>query len=333
MLDERWSQEAEEIGEALRHTLSRESSIARVRAAEATPDGRDPGLERQLQALGLNELPPDPVIAARVAYELGRAIAPTAFVESMPALLMLRLPDVGYGFEGDVPAALQKVALRDDGGVLVCDLKGPSARSAAGDWLVRPDRVATAVRAADREAADRMRRTMRLVDSARLIGAGQSALQIGVSYARERLAGGRLIGAYQAVSHQLVNAAIALEGAELLLRKSAFTALEAAGGDGAPSQIFAALLRAKAVQSARLAATTSHQVMGGNGFALDYDCQLFSRRIRNWSGRLAPPGPELVDVARTVLDRRQRDQVRWLWQHERGLDIPQWAKAGDRTDR
>jgi hypothetical protein len=331
MLDERWSEDADEIGEALRRTLSKASSIARVRSAETTPDGRDPELESQLQALGLIDLPPDPVIAARVAYELGRAIAPTAFVESMPALLMLRLSDVGYGFEGDVPAALQRVALRDESGVLVCDLEGSIARSAAGDWLIRPDRSATAVRVADTATADRMRRMMRLVDSARLIGAGQSALQIGVSYARERIAGGRVIGAYQAVSHQLVNAAIALEGAELLLRKSAFTALEEAGGDGAPSQVFAALLRAKAVHAARLAATTSHQVMGGNGFALDYDCQLFSRRIRNWSGRLAPPGSELVAVARTMLDRRQRDQVRWLWQHERGLDIPKWAKVSDST--
>jgi hypothetical protein len=330
VLDERWSDDAEEIGEALRRTLSKESSIERVRLAEKAPAGRDPALERQLQTFGLADLPPDPVIAARIAYELGRAIAPTAFVESMPALLLLGLRDVGYGFEGDVPAALGRVALRDDTGVLICDLTGPSARSTAGDWLVRPAPAANSEHIGDPATAERMRRMIRLVDSARLIGAGDSVLQLSVAYAGDRVAGGRVIGAYQAVSHMLVNAAIALAGAELLLRKAAFTALEVAGGDGAPSAVFAALLRAKAVQAARLAATTSHQVMAGNGFTLEYDCQLFSRRIRSWSGRLAPPGPDLIAVARRMLDRQHREQVRWLWQNEQGVDIPDWAKVSDR---
>ena len=41
MLDERWSDDAEQIGEALRKLLSAESTPERVRAAEAAPDGRD----------------------------------------------------------------------------------------------------------------------------------------------------------------------------------------------------------------------------------------------------------------------------------------------------
>ena len=330
MLDERWSEEAAEIGDGLRRMLAQESSIARVRAAEARPDGRDPELEAQLEAFGLGELPPDPELAARVAYELGRAIAPTAFVESMPALLVLGKAGVAYGFEGDAPAALARVAVRDHEGVWLQELTGPKARSAAGDWLVRPQGVGSRERAGSPDEADRMWRLMRLVDSARLIGAGQSVLDVGVAYAKERVAGGRVIGSYQAVSHKLVNAAIALEGAELLLRKAAYTALPGAGGEGAPTRIFASFLRAKAVQAARLAATTTHQVMGGYGFTLEYDCQLYSRRIRNWSGRLSSPRADLAEVARTLLTAEGRDQARWLWQHERGLDIPDWAKTSDR---
>ena len=76
MLDERWSQDADQIGEALRRMLSTESSIARVRSAENTPDGRDLELESQLRALGLIDLPPDPVIAAGAASTLDRIHAP-----------------------------------------------------------------------------------------------------------------------------------------------------------------------------------------------------------------------------------------------------------------
>ena len=45
--------------------------------------------------------------------------------------------------------------------------------------------------------------------------------------------------------------------------------------------------------------------------------------------RLGPTGPELADVARTLLDPARRDGVRWLWQHEQGVAVPRWARDLD----
>ena len=101
------------------------------------------------------------------------------------------------------------------------------------------------------------------------------------------------------------------------------------GGDGAPSWEFATMVWAKSVQTGRHVATAVHQCMGGYGFATEYDCQLFSRRIRSWSMRLGDPGPELAELARRLLDPAQRDAVSHLWNHDRGVPIPRWARELD----
>jgi alkylation response protein AidB-like acyl-CoA dehydrogenase len=140
---------------------------------------------------------------------------------------------------------------------------------------------------------------------------------------------GRPVGAFQAVAHRLADAATALEGTALLVRKAAWVADADQGGDGAPSWEFATMAWAKSVQTGRHVATAVHQCMGGYGFATEYDCQLFSRRIRSWSMRLGDPGLELAELARRLLDPGQRDAVSHLWNHDRGVPIPRWARELD----
>lgn len=329
-MDERWSEETEEVAQALRKMLRTESAPARVRAAEDAPDGRDLALETALAAFGLAEIAGDPALLARAAFELGRALTPATFVETTPARVVLGRDGVAYGFEGDTPAALGLVAVRaDDGGVCIDRVRAAPRRTAAGDWLMRHTPTGQGERVGDAVAADKMWRLMRLVDSARLIGASEALLELGVAYAKERVQFGKPIGAFQAVAHRLVDARIALDGADLLLRKAANVSGSALGGDGAPATPFAIMLRAKAVQTARRVAASVHQVFGGNGFSLDYDCQLYSRRLRGWAMRLGRPGPELAALARIMLDPAQRDRIRWLWHHDTGLPLPRWAREAD----
>lgn len=329
MLDERWSGEAEEVGVALRKLLAQESSIARVRAAEASEDGTDAALDKALLDFGLNEPPDEPELLARVAFELGRAIAPTTWVESAPALLVCGEAQTAYGFEGDTPAALARIALATSDGVRLENLKGERRRTAAGDFLVRHISGGEGRHIGDAAAGDKMRRLMRLLDSARLVGAAEAMLEYGVEYAKQREQFGKPIGAFQAVAHRLVNARVAIDAADLLVRKAAFVAGAGGAGDGAPPWIFATMARARAVESARLVADNVHQVFGGAGFALECDCQLYSRRIRNWALRLSRPGPELADLARNLLDASKREGVRGLWHFDQGMPLPRWARQAD----
>jgi hypothetical protein len=328
-MDERWTDEAQEIGAALRDLLEGECPRTRVRKAEASTDGRDHALETALEAFGLWEAPNDPAVLARMAFEIGRSLAPIAFVETVPAQRFLGLPSTAYGAEGDVPAQAERVLVKHAAGLAVQVLEGPARRSSAGDFLVSPRPRPNAECVADAAVARRIARLIRLLDAARLVGAGHALLDIGVDYAKERRQSGRAIGAYQAVSHPLVNASIALEGAELLLRKAAYTATPEAGGDGAHSPEFAWMVRAKAVQAARFTAKIVHQAMGGYGVALDYDCQLYARRIASWSRRLGRPEKDLADLGRRLLDPATRADVAHLWHHRQGLPLPRWAAEAD----
>lgn len=329
MIDERWSEDVTEIADALAKMLAIESANEKVRKAEDEHGGIDPALSAQLEAFGLDQLEGEPELFARIAFELGKSLASVAFVETMPVLALTGKAGVSLGFSGPVPSVNRLVAVRDGDAVRIEELNGDLRRSAAGDGLVFHQVTGKGEVIGDAALADRLQRYADLVDAARLVGAGQAALAYGVDYASQREQFGKIISTYQGVSHRLARVAGDLDAAELLVRKAAFTASTAHGGDGAPPQHFAIMVRAKAIQAARFAATNVHQVLGGNGFAMEYDVQLYSRRIRSWAMRGRRSGPDLAELGRMVLDPAKRDAMAMLWHYEKGIQLPRWAQEAD----
>ena len=104
MLDERWSPDVEEVAVALRRMLESECTPERVRQAEARPGARDEALEKQLDEFGIDALEGDTELFARVAYELGRVLAPTAHVECMPVLALTGRANIAWAPQGLAPA-------------------------------------------------------------------------------------------------------------------------------------------------------------------------------------------------------------------------------------
>ena len=99
-----------------------------------------------------------------------------------------------------------------------------------------------------------------------------------------------------------------------------------AATDGAVPIFAAVMAAAKARAAARQAAATVHQALGGYGFTIEADCQLYSRRIRAWSATMPDPGPCLAQLARTLADPASRDEISDLWQFDRGFNLPRWAR-------
>ena len=333
MIDERWSQDIEEIGDALRRVLAAECTPEVVRNSEASADGRCELLERHLREFGLDEVEGEADLFARVAYELGRALAPLSYVEQMPVQALCGRSRVALGFQGFVPANAIEVANRRFDGVFVKPVTGRPEKTAAGDYLVRCLDDASGEKLGDCILADRLERFERLVGAARIVGAGQALLRYGADYAGEREQFGKIIGQFQGVAHRLADVAGALDAAELLVRKAAFAAMPQNGGDGAPPKHFAIMVWAKAVEAGRFAATIVHQTFGGNGFSVEYDVQLYSRRIRSWAMRGPRPGPQLAELARIVLDPKLRDEMAMLWQFEKGMPLPRWAREADEISK
>jgi len=328
MLDDRWGDEETELADGLRALLAKECTTTVVREAEHAHDGRSAALEARLQAFGLAELPPTPAVLAAVAWELGRALVPVPFVETAAVRAVLAI-DAAYGLEGVVPASVARAVVADADGIALATVEAEAARrTTAGDFLAPVGRPA-GERVGGLDESDRLRRLVRLLASARVVGAADALLALGVDYVKRREQFGRPVGAFQAVAHRLADAATAVDGTALLVRKAAWVADEAQRGDGAPSPVFATMAWAKAVETGRHVATAVHQCMGGYGFAIEYDCQLFTRRIRSWSMRLGDPGAELAELARVLLDPPRRDVVTHLWHHDLGVPVPRWSQELD----
>jgi alkylation response protein AidB-like acyl-CoA dehydrogenase len=109
---------------------------------------------------------------------------------------------------------------------------------------------------------------------AETVGTGQKALDMAVSYAKERVQFGKPIGSFQAVKHKCVDMMVQVENARSLTYYAAWTVDEnvAEAGQAVPM--------AKAYCSDMCKTVTSEaiQVHGGIGFTWEHDMHLFYRR-------------------------------------------------------
>ena len=259
------------IVEAFDAFFTRESSPARVRAAE--PAGFDASLWRALVDVGGPGIAVAPELgggggslldAALVAEQHGRRLAPAPLVESSVSLRMLaECGDLGRAtisrvLEGGevltlalhpaqsgiahlVPwGAVADLVIVLDGDALL--LVQPTSRlpqvglgaEALGEISTADPRVVELARGADATAhLERALDEWRVLKAAALVGLAGEALALAVAYVRQRHQFGRPIGSFQALAHGLVDVATAVDGARLLACEAAW-ALDAGQGPSGP---------------------------------------------------------------------------------------------------
>src|SRR5690606_20784333 len=113
--------------------------------------------------------------------------------------------------------------------------------------------------------------------AARAVGAARHIHDISVAYARERQAFGRPIGGFQAIAHDLAEAAVAIEGCRTLVHQAAWL-----HDRGRPFQAIAAMAKLQACSMFRRVSALGVQVHGGIGYTVEADPQLFYRRAKQW---------------------------------------------------
>lgn len=323
MFDERWPPEAEELGEALAAVLAKYCTPDALRALDGGDEsaaGHLEPLDQALDEFGLWELPADPYLLTRAAVTLGAHLAPVPFVSAIPALVVLGEQGVANGVDRPVvPAALSRVAVAAGSGIAVSPVRGEARRSVAGEKVVLVEDLE--IQAADGDI-DAMRAWGFLLESAQLVGAAHALIRYGVDYVSDRRQFGVPVGSFQGVAHPLADVATAVQAADLLTRHAAYLA----AADATVPLFAAAMAAAKSRSASRQAAAVVHQALGGYGFTIEADCQLYSRRIRAWSAAMPDPAPWLADLARTLADPATRDRVTDLWQFDRGFTLPRWAR-------
>lgn len=259
--------------------------------------------------------------SALIAELAGRSLAPVPFVEAVVAARLIASVDPALGSELAGGAALATIALRpfhagratavpagavadyvvglDDDRLVLArqDGSGVHEMNIGGLPLgTCPMNDVVAELAAGPQARsllDRACDEWRCLTAATVAGAGARTVEIAVAYANEREQFGRPIGSFQAIAHGLADAATDLAGARLLVREAAWTL------DGSPA---AAPARSRmalvfAAAAANRAARRALHDHGGYGFMLEYDIQLYYRRIRSWPMPIGSQHSELAALA------------------------------------
>jgi alkylation response protein AidB-like acyl-CoA dehydrogenase len=332
MFDLGLSNEQEQLQSAYRGLFERECSTEVVRSSEET--GFSPALWARVGELGGVDMSlPEAaggagglfLDAVLVSEVIGASVVPVPLAESVAATRLLAALDTDparrllaevlasgepvtlsprpavEGRLGWVPAGLvADVVLARDGDRVIAqrgDAPTPFPNN-LGALPVADRRVtADAVElAAGPEAAaafaDAVLEWHGLV-AAQSVGAGKRAVEIGVAYTTDRYAFGVPIASFQTIAHRLADAATALDGAQLLARKAAW-AIDSRTDRWRPLVQMALVGADEAAQKAVDEVLHFH---GGYGFMLEYDIQLYFRRIKAWSLQVGDRRKELESVA------------------------------------
>jgi alkylation response protein AidB-like acyl-CoA dehydrogenase len=326
------SEEQEALRDVFAAFFERECPSARVRAAE--PSGFDPDLWRRLAdmravAMGLPESAGGDgaglVELSLMAEEFGLRAAPVPLIEAVVAARLLAREandELEVVAEAASGARLVTFALHRGPGL---QLVPGAAVADAVVGLVHDELVLSAIgshaapvsnqgyapvawwdlggRSADRvlicsgedavASFDQARREWKLLMAAALVGMARAALEIGVDHARSRVAFGVPIGTFQAVSHPLADVAMAVETARRLVHKAAWFA------DHEPqtNRHLVPMAYLYAEESAMQAATVGVHVLGGVGFTVESDEQLYFRRVKGWTLVAGDPKATLAEIA------------------------------------
>jgi acyl-CoA dehydrogenase len=114
------------------------------------------------------------------------------------------------------------------------------------------------------------------------VGIGSRAVEMAIAYIGEREQFGKKIGTYQAVSHPVVDAYVAVELARSLAYWAAFCI---ATGD-LQADVACAAANAQATEAAVRACETSIQVHGGIGFTFEHPLHRYYKRALELEGAL-----------------------------------------------
>lgn len=126
----------------------------------------------------------------------------------------------------------------------------------------------------------------RIMNGANCSGALSGILEDMVAYARERMAFGKPLGQFQAVQHMIADTYMGLEIARLLTYKAAWLK-----DQGRECGVESTMAKIVASEVCFAGADRGMQILGGYGYAMEYDMQRYWRDMRLY--RVAPINNEM----------------------------------------
>ena len=110
---------------------------------------------------------------------------------------------------------------------------------------------------------------------AEMAGLSGRALNLSLDYAKERIAFGHPIGAYQSIQHRCADMLVDLDGARLITYRAAWKIAE-----GIPADADVAIAKAWVSQASRRIMKSAHQIHGAIGFTEDHILHYYTKKAR-----------------------------------------------------
>jgi alkylation response protein AidB-like acyl-CoA dehydrogenase len=129
------------------------------------------------------------------------------------------------------------------------------------------------------------------------VGIGSRVTELAVAYASEREQFGRKIGSYQAISHSIVDAYVAVELGRSLAYRAAWCVAE----DDEQAELAALAAKAQATEAAVLACEKSIQAHGGIGFTWEHPLHRYYKRALRLESRLGYGRELRAEIAASLL--------------------------------
>ena len=130
------------------------------------------------------------------------------------------------------------------------------------------------------------------------VGGSERALEMAIEYAKERVQFDRPIGSFQGVAHPIADMATEIDGSKVVTYEAAW-----ARDTGKPTApLLAAMAKYQAADAFKRTTKVGQQVLGGIGFTLEIDMQLYFRRAKQLEITWWNPAFLEERIARAELD-------------------------------
>lgn len=133
---------------------------------------------------------------------------------------------------------------------------------------------------------------------AQMVGAARKDSEMAIEYAKNRVAFGRPIGAFQSVQHICADMIIWIDGAQLLTYEALWKM-----DQGLPAGVEVSQAKAFCNDKCQAAVRYSQVLHGGMGFMMEFDLHLWYRRVSAWTMRLGTSYEHRARVARALIDQ------------------------------
>ena len=132
---------------------------------------------------------------------------------------------------------------------------------------------------------------------AQMVGAARKDVEMAVEYAKQRVAFGRPIGAFQSIQHLCADMVVWVDGGQLLTYEALWRM-----DQGLPAGVEVSQAKAFCNDKCEAAVRSSQVIHGGIGFMMEFDLHLWFRRVSAWTMRMGTSFEHRARVARALLD-------------------------------